>query len=73
MEKNQNNANNLNNLFIEIRTEIVKLIKEKEVDIDLLSLAVGITREEFVNRLYKKSNDFTFYLQTLSTLENWEG
>ena len=72
MEKNQNNANKMNSLFLEIRTEIVRLLKEKQVDINLLSLSLGITRDEFIKRLYNRYNDFTYYLHTLSTLENWE-
>ena len=72
MEKNQNNLNKMNSLFLEIRTEIVRLIKEKKVDIDLLAFDLGISKDDFVNRLYNRYNDFTYYLHTLATLENWE-
>lgn len=62
----------LNDLFLRIRENIFFLIKEKGVDIDILAFDLGIDREDFLENLNNRINDFTFYLQTLSLLENWE-
>ena len=63
----------LDNLFLNIRNTIFTLMQEKQVDIDALTFDLGISREKFVNNFSKRIDDFTFYLQTLSLLENWEG
>ena len=62
----------LNDLFLRIRENIFFLIKEKNVDIDILAFDLGIDREDFLESINSRTNDFTFYLQTLSLLENWE-
>ncbi len=62
----------LNNLFLSIRDSIFRLIEEKNVDVDILAFDLGISRQTFINNFSKRINDFTFYLQTLSLLENWE-
>ncbi len=59
-------------LILNMKYDILKLIKEKNVSIDLLSASLGLTNEMFENNLYKTTNDITFYLQTLNILENWE-
>ena len=61
------------NLFLNIRNTIFTLMQEKQVDIDALTFDLGVNRETFVNNFSKRIDDFTFYLQTLSLLENWEG
>lgn len=61
----------LDNLFFNIRNTILNLIQEKKVDIDALTFDLGISRLVFINNLAKRIDDFTFYLQTLSVLENW--
>ena len=63
----------LNNLFLRIRDSIFQLIQEKNVDVDALAFDLGISRQIFIDNFSKRINDFTFYLQTLSLLENWEG
>ena len=62
----------LNNLFFHIRESIFRLIQEKNVDVDILAFDLGISRNAFVENFNKRIDDFTFYLQTLSLLENWE-
>ncbi len=62
----------LNNLFFHIRESIFRLIQEKNVDVDVLAFDLGISRKTFVENFNKRIDDFTFYLQTLSLLENWE-
>ena len=47
----------LDKLYNNIREESLALIKEKNIDL-----------EELMNKL-----DVTFYLQTFSLLEHWEG
>ena len=63
----------LDNLFLNIRNTIFTLMQEKQVEIDALTFDLGVNRETFVNNFSKRIEDFTFYLQTLSLLENWEG
>ena len=63
---------NLNNLFFHIRESIFRLIQDKNVDVDILAFDLGISRNTFVENFNKRIDDFTFYLQTLSLLENWE-
>lgn len=62
----------LENLFLNIRDVIFALIQEKQVDIDALTFDLGIDKETFVNNFSKRIDNFAFYLQTLSLLENWE-
>ena len=62
----------LNNLFFHIRENIFKLIQEKNVDVDALAFDLGISRQNLIDNFNQRVEDFTFYLQTLSLLENWE-
>ena len=62
----------LDNLFLNIRDSIFRLIQAKNVDVDILAFDLGISRQTFINNFSKRINDFTFYLQTLSLLEKWE-
>ena len=62
----------INSLFFHIRERIFRLIQEKNVNIDLLSFNLGISRDTFINNFNNKVEDFSFYLETLSLLEHWE-
>ena len=62
----------VNNLFLSIRERVFQLIQEKNVDIDILAFDLGISRRTLISNLSTRIDDFTFYLQTLSLLENWE-
>ena len=63
----------LDNLFLNIRDDIFRLIQEKNVGIDELAFDLGISRQVFIDNISRRIKDFSFYLQTLSLLENWEG
>ena len=63
---------NLDNLFLDMRKDIFKLIQEKNVDIDILAFNLGISRKSLIEKFNSRINDFTFYFQTLNLLENWE-
>lgn len=62
----------INNLFLQIRERIFRLIQEKNVDVDILAFDLGMSRKTFVGNFVNRIDDFTFYLQTLSLLESWE-
>ncbi len=62
----------LNNLFLNIREDIFKLIQEKNVDINFLAFNLGISKNSFLENFKNRIDDFSFYLQTLSLLENME-
>ncbi len=66
-------ATELNDMFQNIRGVVYKLIQEKNVDVDELAFSLGIGREAFIRNFSARIDDFTFYLQTLSLLEHWEG
>ena len=51
----------LDNLFLEIKTKVIHLMQEKNVDIDDLVFALGVTRQYFINNFLKRINDFSFY------------
>ena len=61
-----------NNLFYNIRDRILDCILEKNIDLNLLALNLGISKNTFITNLTSKTDDFTFYLQALSLVENWE-
>lgn len=61
-----------NNLFDNLKNRIVKLVYEKNIDIDYLSFKLGLSSREFIKNFYREIDDFTFYLQTLSLVEHWE-
>lgn len=63
----------LDNLFLNIRTTILTLIKQNGVDMNALLFDLGIDKETFIKNFTHRINDFSFYLETLSLVENWEG
>lgn len=60
-------------LYNNIKKDIIEMITEKEIDINALSFDLGIDTDTFVYKLSNLSDDFSFYLRTLSLVENWEG
>lgn len=62
----------LNSLFFQVRERILFLIQEKNVDVETLLFNLDINKNTFINYLNKRTDDFTFYLHTLSLLEHWE-
>lgn len=62
----------LDNLFYMVKEQVYKLMDEKDVDINILAFNLGIDTQQFINNFRTRINDFTFYLQTLNVLDNWE-
>ncbi len=63
----------LDKLFENIKNITFALLREKNVDINALLFDLGIDKETFIKNYTKRIKDFTFYLETLSLVENWEG
>lgn len=63
----------LDDLFYSIRFDTLRIIKEKDIDINALAFDLGIDQETFINNYIKRIDDFTFYLEAISLVENWEG
>ena len=62
----------LNNLFYELRNTVFNMIREKNVDIDLLALELGTDRQNFIDNFTNRNEDFSFYLKTMELLDSWE-
>ena len=56
--------------ILRLRADIYRLIREKEVDIDKLSYALGISRDNFILSL-SNNKEASFYLEVITTLEHW--
>ena len=63
----------LNSTFEELREEIYKQIKEKNVNLDDLAFDLGIDRVTFIEKMTEITGNYSFYLRTIDLLENWEG
>jgi len=61
-----------NKIFFDLRDRILECIFEKNIDLNLLALKLGVDKNTFINYLTSKIDDFTFYLQALSLVEHWE-
>lgn len=62
----------LDNLFLSIRATIYNLIKANHIDMNALVFDLGVDKETFIKNFSQRINDFSFYLETLSLVENWE-
>ncbi len=62
----------LNNLFLDIKNKTLNLIKEKNIDIDVLSFKLGIDSDKLISNYTNRIDDFSFYLKTLELVTNWE-
>lgn len=56
--------------ILRLRADIYRLIREKEVDIDKLSYALGISRDNFILSL-SNNKEASFYLEVITILEHW--
>ena len=65
--------NNIDTQFESIRFTIFENIQNKHIDIDCLAFDLGIDSKTFVDNFSHIIDDFSFYLQTLSLVEHWEG
>lgn len=63
----------LDNLFLFIKNRVYSLIQDYNIDIDLLAFDLKMDRDTFIENFTQRIDDFNFYLQTLSLVENWEG
>lgn len=63
----------LDNLFLFIKNRVYFLIQDYNIDIDLLAFDLKMDRDTFIENFTQRIDDFNFYLQTLSLVENWEG
>ena len=61
----------LDNLFYNIKTDCMNLIKEKDVSLEELSFALGISSKEFISNFQARIKDFSFYLETYRILIEW--
>lgn len=61
----------LNNYFYELRNTTFNMIREKNVDIDLLASELGIDRQTFIDNFTGRIDDFSFYLKTIELLDSW--
>lgn len=61
----------LDNLFYNIKTDCMDLIKEKDVSLEELSFALGISSREFISNFQARIKDFSFYLETYRILMEW--
>mgnify|MGYP001851297068 CR=1 FL=1 len=61
----------LDNLFYNIKTDCMNLIKEKDVSLEELSFALGISSREFISNFQARIKDFSFYLETYRILIEW--
>ena len=65
------NIKNTQELFNSIRKDSLKLIKEKNVDIDMLAFECDISTRKLIELLNKKDNDLLIYLKIYNTLVEW--
>jgi len=62
----------LDNLFINIRNRVYNLIKEKNIDLDLLSFDLKIDTDTFIRNFNTRIDDFNFYFAVLDLVERWD-
>ncbi len=65
------NIKNTQELFNSIRKDSLKLIKEKNVDLDMLAFECDISTRKLIELLNKKDNDLLIYLKIYNTLVEW--
>ncbi len=65
------NIKNTQELFNSIRKDSLKLIKEKNVDLDMLAFECDISTRKLIELLNNKDNDLLIYLKIYNTLVEW--
>lgn len=65
------NIKNTQELFNSIRKDSLILIKEKNVDLDMLAFECDISTRKLIELLNKKDNDLLIYLKIYNTLVEW--
>ena len=61
----------LNELYLQIRRECLKIIHKKKVDVEELSFRMGLSCEVLHNVLSEKNKDFSIYLKLYEILLGW--
>lgn len=61
----------LDNLFFNIKNDCMTLIKEKDISLEEISFALGISSREFISNFQTRIKDFSFYLETYRILIEW--
>ena len=61
----------LDNLFYNIKADCMNIIKEKDISLEELSFALGISSREFISNFQARIKDFSFYLETYRILMEW--
>ena len=61
----------LDNLFFNIKNDCMNLIREKDVSLEEISFALGISSREFISNFQARIKDFSFYLETYRILIEW--
>ena len=61
----------LDNLFYNIKTDCMEKKKKKDVSLEELSFALGISSREFISNFQARIKDFSFYLETYRILMEW--
>ena len=61
----------LNELYLEIKKECLKIINKNKIDINELSFRMGISTNTLYNVLNEKNKDFSIYLKLYEVLLGW--
>lgn len=61
----------LEQLFLEVKRDCVRLISQKDVNIEELSFQLGVSTKQFIENFQTRIRDFSFYLQTYHLLVEW--
>ena len=61
----------LDQWFFNIRQMISDDIRENNIDVDLLTFALGIGRLTFIEKMVHRDEDGSFYLKALELAEQW--
>ena len=64
-------SNELDLLYKDVKEECIKLIYDKNVDMEELSFQMGVDVNSLFNILNNKDKDFTVYLKLYDILVGW--
>ncbi len=64
-------SNDLDALYIDMKNQCLKMIEEKNVDIEELAFCLGITLDDFIAKFRVRDKDFSLYLKTYDLLLGW--
>lgn len=58
----------LDNIFLNIKEDCIKLMKEKNINIEDLTFKLGITKDKLIEILSIRNKDIKIYLKMYNTL-----